>query len=127
MTNDLRKCIQEKMAEITDLVSGDIIPDTLIEDGKTYFGYQLSSNYIESNMALKSVNRVSLTGFITRHTNSAENTVEILDLTCEDIKNKLNELNFKVSYEDITIYNNLRKKQITGFVNFSETTNEYLR
>jgi hypothetical protein len=125
--NELRKSIQLKMSEISDLISGDIIPDTLIETGTTYFGYQLSSNYIESNMALKSVNRVSLTGFITRHVDSSENTVEILDLICEEIKNKLNELNFKVSYEDIAIYNNLRKKQITAFVNYSETTNEYLR
>lgn len=120
----MRTCIQSKLNELTDIESGDLLPDGMIENGITYFGYSLQENYVKRNQDKKNVKRISLIGFLIRKNNPTENTVEILDGCSTNLLNKLSELNFKLDLKDIDMSNDIRKKQITGYVYLNETNNE---
>lgn len=120
----MRTLIQEKLNEITNIDSGEVISDDIIEDGITYFGYQLSRNYENSDMERNYTYRVSIIGYITRRINKKENTTEIVDIATDNIMKKLKELNFKCNSEDVSISNNIRKTKITGYVEYNEINNK---
>ena len=101
----MRTLIQEKLNELIDIDSGEIISDDIVEDNITYFGYQLNKNYINSDMERNYTYRVSIIGYISRRIDDKENTTEIVDIATENIINKLKELNFKCSSEDVSISN----------------------
>ena len=120
----MRETIQSKLNELTTVDSGNFQPDDLIEIGTTYFGYQLNENYQESDFDKNDTRRVTILGFITRKIDSSENTLDIIDTASQDIKDKLKELNFKISLEDITLSDNIRKIKVTGYVYFNEINNK---
>ena len=57
---DLRELIQSKFNEISVLESGPPIPDSVVEEGKTYFGYELSEDFLDSDMDSNYVMQVSI-------------------------------------------------------------------
>ena len=120
----MRTLIQEKLNEITNIDSGEVISDDIIEDGITYFGYQLSRNYENSDMETNYTYRVSIIGYIKRRINKKENPTEIVDIATDNIMKKLKELNFKCNSEDVSISNNIRKTKITGYVEYNEINNK---
>jgi len=122
----MRTLIQEKLNEIVNIDSGEIISDDIVEDNMTYFGYQINKNYLNGDMERNYTYRVSIIGYITRRIKAEENTTEIVDMATEDIMNKLKELNFKCSSEDISISNNIRKSRITGYVEYNEINNKLI-
>jgi hypothetical protein len=122
----MREFIQSKLNEISDIESGSFIPDGLVEIGKTYFGYQLQEDYQSSDFDKNDVRRVSIIGFIVRKNKPTENTQEIIDDAKNQIQNKLKELNFKVSTQDITLSDDIRKIKITGNVILNEINNELI-
>lgn len=122
----MRTLIQEKMNEITNIDSGEVISDDIVEDNITYFGYQINKNYINSDMERNYTYRVSIIGYIARRIKSEENTTEIVDIATDTIIKKLKELNFKCSSEDISISNNIRKVKITGYVEYNEINNKLI-
>jgi len=122
----MRTLIQEKLNEIISIDSGEIISDDIVEDNTTYFGYQINKNYLNGDMERNYTYRVSIIGYITRRKKAEENTTEIVDMATEDIINKLKELNFKCSSEDISISNNIRKSRITGYVEYNEINNKLI-
>lgn len=119
----MRETIQSKLNELTTVDSGNFQPDDLIEIGTTYFGYQLNENYQESDFDKNDTRRVTILGFITRKIDSSENTLDIIDTASQDVKDKLKELNFKISLEDITLSDNIRKIKVTGYVYYNEINN----
>jgi cytoplasmic iron level regulating protein YaaA (DUF328/UPF0246 family) len=119
----IRDYIQSKLNELTGIESGVPIQDDIIEYGKTYFNYELSVNYIDSDFERNQTNRVNIIGYISRKANGTENTQEIIDTACKNIIDKLKELNFKCSYRDITQANSINKAQLTGFVEYNEINN----
>lgn len=122
----MRATIQEKLEEIEDIESGEPITDDIIEDGKTYFGYLISKIHLGSDMSKNYSYRVSLTGHISRRVLPEDNTTKIVDEAVENIINKLKELNFKCTSEEVSISNNIKKNRITGYVEYSEINNKLI-
>lgn len=122
----MRTFIQNKLNEVTSVECGGFLPEAIIENGKTYFGYELQSNFISQDYSKNDVRRISIIGFVIRREQSNENTLQIVDDATKEIVNKLKELNFKVSTQDITFSKDIRKVKITGNVTYNEINNELI-
>lgn len=120
----MRTTIQTTLNELENIECGEMIADDIIEDNVTYFGYQLTRNYINNDFDKNYTYRVNITGFVTRRIQADENTTEIVDNATEEIIDKLKELNFKCNSEDVSIENNIRKSRITGHVDYNEINNK---
>lgn len=119
----MRETIQAKLDELTSVDSGVLIPEGIIEVDKTYFGYEVQQNYVASDFSQNEIIRVSFIGFVIRKETDLENTLEIVDEAVSNIKTKFKELNFKVSSQDVSLQNEIRKIKITGYVYFNEINN----
>lgn len=122
----MRTVIQSKLNEISDVDSGEIISDDIVENNTTYFGYQIQKNYIDSDMARNNTYKVIITGFVIRRINSNENTTQIVDMAADEVVNKLKELNFKCDSQDVSISNNIRKTRIDGYTIYNEINNKLI-
>ena len=121
--DEIRKLIQSKLTEISDVNSGVPIPDGMVEEGKTYFGYELQENYRSSDFNKRYTMQIDLTGRLVRKDNPGENTLEIMDKALEEIKDKLKELNMKYSYNDISFQDGIRKILVKAYVRYNEQNN----
>lgn len=122
----MRETIQSKLEELQNVESGRIIPDDVVVENTTYFGYELSQNYINSDLDKNRTNRVNITGYVVRLLDTAENTQKIVDNAVENIKDKLKGLNFKCSSRDINLNDSLVKVQITGYTDYNEINNKFI-
>lgn len=122
----MRETIQSKLEELTNVESGKIIADDVVVEDTTYFGYDISKNYVNSDFDKNRTYRVNLTGYLTRLVNPEENTQEIIDNATEDIIDKLKELNFKCNSRDITLTDDLIKTEITGYSEYNEINNKFI-
>lgn len=122
----MRVFIQTKLNELSNIEVGAFIPDGMIEIGTTYFGYTLQEDYQNSDMSKNDHIRVSIIGFIIRKNKSSENTLSIIDDASNKIKEKLKELNFKISLQDITLSDDIRKIKVTGYVYYNEINNKLI-
>ena len=116
----MRTFIQNSLNNLKDIECGEIISDDIVEDNVTYFGYQLSKNYMNSDFEKNCTYRINLTGYVIRRIQPTENTTQIIDDSSELIIDTLKALNFKCNSEDISIKNNIRKNKITGYVEYNE-------
>ena len=119
----IRDKIQSKLNELTTVESGKIISDDIVVESTTYFGYELSRNYVDSDLNKNYTYRQNITGYVVRLLDTTENTQEIVDTATENIIKKLKELNFKCTSRDINLTDNLIKTQITGYVDYNEINN----
>ncbi len=122
----IRKLIQSKLQEIADVDSGVPVPDGMIENGKTYFGYELQEDYRNADLSKRYVMQINLTGRLVRKEDPEENTLEVLDTALQSIKDKLKELNFKYSYNDISFQDGIRKILVKGYVRYYEENNNLI-
>lgn len=118
--NEIRELLQSRLNAITGLDAGVPIPDDMIEDNKTYFGYTLSEDYIDSDFNKNYGMQISIVGHLVRKNNSNENTLAIVDEMLAQVKTALKSLNFTYSYDDVTFNDNVRKIQISGTVRYNE-------
>lgn len=109
----MREVIQAKLDE-TSIECGNLKSDDILEKGQTYFGYQLTNNYRNSDMENTYEMAANINGYLSRLEDSTENTLEIVDNAVQEIVNKLKELDFRTTYEDVSIENGIRKIHITG-------------
>lgn len=124
--DEIRTMIQSKLSEIQDIDCGIPIPDGMVEEGQTYFGYELQFNYQGNDLNKNYTIEVSLIGRLVRQVNPSENTLQIMDNQIEEIKEKLKELNFKYSYNDISFEDNIRKYLVNAYVRYNEINNQLL-
>ena len=117
----MREFIQSKLEEIEGLEITPEIPDDLIEDGKTYFSFSLQNDFQTSDLDKNYTYRPSFIGFVKRRKNTTENTLEIVDNMTIQIVNKFKELNFKTSYNDVTV-DSIQKNRVTGNSLYNEIT-----
>ena len=122
----MRETIQSKLEEITTIESGKIIPDDIVVENTTYFGYELSRNYISSDLNKNYTYRQNITGYVVRLLDTTENTQEIVDIAVEEIKDKLKELNFKCNSRDVSLTDSLIKVQITAYSDYNEINNKFI-
>lgn len=120
---EIRKLIQSKLNEINDVNSGVPIPDGMVVDGETYFGYELQENYNDSDFEKRYVMQITLTGRLVRKEQENENTLSVIDSALEEIKGKLKDLNFKYSYNDITMQDGIRKILVKANAKYYEENN----
>lgn len=122
----MRTVIQDKLNEIESIDCGEVVSDNIIENDVTYFGYQVNKIFVNSDFDHNYTYRVSLTGYVTRRVQSAENTTQIVDNASDKIIEKLKELNFKCDTEDVSIENNIKKIKISGNTTYNEINNKLL-
>jgi gas vesicle protein len=122
----MRVYIQTKLNELSNIEIGPFIPDGMIENKTTYFGYQLQEDYQSSDNDKNDHIRVAIQGFVLRKVSTNEDTLQIIDDASKEIKNKLKELNFKVSSKDVTLGDDIRKIQVTGYVYYNEINNKLI-
>lgn len=122
----MRETIQSKLNELTGVNSGRVIADDLLEEGTTYFGFEIREDYRDRDFDKNCTNRVNITGYITRLINLSENTQEIVDTATYDVIDKLKELNFNCSYEDVSIDNGVCKMLITAYADYNEINNKFI-
>ena len=122
----MRATIQSKLEEISNIESGKVIADDVVVESTTYFGYDLSQNYINSDLQKNYTYRVNITGYVVRLLDTTENTQGIVDNAVENIKNKLKDLNFKCNSRDINLNDRLVKVQITGYADYNEINNTFI-
>ena len=121
--SDIRDLVQAKLEEIQYLETTPEIPDSLLETGKTYFSYSLQKNYVGSDYDRNYTYRININGYIKRIQNDEENTLLIVDTISKQIEEKLKELNIKVSFNDVSIMDNIRKINVRGEAMFNEINN----
>ena len=122
----MRETIQAKLNELSDIESGKIISDDIVVENTTYFGYELSRNYIGSDLESNRTYRQNIIGYVVRLLDTTENTQDIVDTATESIINKLKELNFKCTSRDINVTDNLIKTQISGYADYNEINNKFI-
>lgn len=110
----MRKQVQSKLVELTDIDVGEFRADDILETGETYFGYQLTNNYIGTDSERTYTMQCNINGYISRLDDKTENTLSIIDNARALIIEKLKELGFRTTYEDVSINNGIRKIHITG-------------
>lgn len=122
----MRTLIQNKLQEIDTIDSGEMVSDDIVEDGITYFGYQINKTFLNGDYERNHTYRVSITGYVTRRIKSTENTTQKVDEASEKIIKKLKELNFKCNLEDVSIDNNIKKIKISGYTMYNEINNKLI-
>lgn len=122
----MRTLIQNKLQEIDTIDSGEMVSDDIVEDGITYFGYQINKTFLNGDYERNYTYRVSITGYVTRRVKSTENTTQKVDEASEKIIKKLKELNFKCNLEDVSIDNNIKKIKISGYTMYNEINNKLI-
>lgn len=122
----MRETIQLELNDLISIDSGPIIAESIIEIGKTYFGYSIQKNYQSNDNDKNTTYRVSLIGFIIRKKQPSENTLSIVDGASTLIVNKLKELNFKCSLEDVTLSDDNYKIKVTAYAIFNEINNQFV-
>lgn len=122
----MRETIQSKLEELEGIESGGLIPDDVVVENTTYFGYEISKTYIGSDLNKNYTYRQNITGYVVRLLDTTENTQAIVDTAVERILSKLKELNFKCNSREINLTDNLIKTQITGYADYNEINNNFI-
>lgn len=121
--NELRVFIQTALNNVSGVECGVPMPDSMIEQGVTYFGYQLNSDFIDTDYNRNDSRQVSIVGHVVRKMNSIENGLQITDDALDDVITALKSLNFHCSYQDVSLDRTIRKIQITGYAKYNEINN----
>ena len=95
----------------------------VLKEGTNYFSYSLSRNFMGSDTGRNYTYEVTLIGFIERIKNDEEDTILILDELQSQIESKLKELNFRLSFEDVSIEDGIKKIKVTGNVTYNQINN----
>lgn len=109
----MRDDVQKKLNE-TSIECGNFRSDEVLERDETYFGYQLTNNFVNSDIDSTYEMSLAINGYVARLEDATENTLEIIDKATKEIIDKLKELGFRTTYEDVSIDNGVRKIHITG-------------
>jgi len=116
----MRDFIQSQLDKTTSIESGPFISESILEEGTTYFGYQLQEDFINSNFDNDFNMKVNILGFVMRKENTSENTLKIIDEAKDEIIKVLKKSNFKTSYKDVSLENGIRKIQITANAKYND-------
>lgn len=124
--NEIRTQIQTALSTINDIEVGIAIPDNLVEEGITYFSYELEERHLNNDFQKSNVVQVIITGRLIRR-EANENTTLILDNALEEIKGVLKSLNFIYSYRDVSAFSDgFKKISLEGSVKYYETNKELI-
>ena len=116
----LRKFIQSKLEEINDIEVGTELPDDMLVLNQVYFSYLLQSEYLDSDFDNNYTYDVTIIGYLKVKTSTDTDSLLIIDNAQEKLNEKLKEINFKCSFNDVSIIDNIRKVQIVAHARYNE-------
>lgn len=119
----LRQLIQQKLSEIPDIEVSTELPDEMLEENKVYFSYLLQNNISNADFDNNGIYRVTIIGYIKIKFSMDIDSLQVVDNAQIKIKNKLKELNFKTSFNDVSVIDNIRKIQVSSYATYYELNN----
>lgn len=128
----IRQFIQAKLNEITDIEVntntyvfevGTELPDDMLVLDTIYFSYLLNDNYIDEDFEHNSTRRVSIIGYLKFKSSSTTDDLLVIDNAQKTLESKLKEINFKISFNDVSIIDNIRKIQVRAYATYNEINN----
>ena len=119
----LRQFIQSKLNEITGIEVGTELPDDMLILDQVYFSYLLNNNFVDEDFEHYATRDVSIIGYLKLKSSTNEDSLLIIDNAIKELENKLKEINFKVSFNDVSIGDNIRKVQVRARATYNEINN----
>ena len=119
----LRQFIQSKLNELTDIEVGTELPDDMLVLNQVYFSYLLNSNLLNTDFDRNATYSVSIIGYLKVKVSKEVDSLEVIDIAQEKLKEKLKEINFDVSFNDVSIIDEIRKIKITARGKYNEINN----
>lgn len=119
----LRQFIQSKLNELMDIEVGTELPDDMLVQDKVYFSYLLNNNLIDNDFERNGTYNVSIIGYLKLKSSIEEDSLEVIDNAQKELKEKLKEINFRVSFRDVSIIDEIRKIQVTATATYNEINN----
>lgn len=116
----LRQFIQNKLNELDDIEVGTELPDDMLVLDQVYFSYLLSNDLLDSDFELNGTYNVSIIGYLKVKTSKDVDSLSVIDIAQEELKEKLKEINFKSSFKDVSIIDDIRKVQIIARAKYNE-------
>ena len=108
----IRQFIQAKLNEITDIEVGTELPDNMLVLNRVYFSYLINDNFINKDFEQNATRNIAIIGYLKVKTSTDIDSLDVIDKAQEELKNKLKEINFNVSFNDVSIIDNIRKVQV---------------
>lgn len=116
----IRDLIQSKLSELTDIEVGTELPDDMLQENKIYFSYLLQHNLIDVDFDNNATYRVTIIGYIKIKFSLDIDDLKVIDKAQKEINEKLKELNFKTSFNDVSVIDNIRKIQVSSYATYNE-------
>lgn len=119
----LRQFIQLKLNELTDIEVGTELPDDMLVENQVYFSYLLQNNFENSDFDKNYTYNVSIIGYLKLKSSPEIDSLSVIDNAQEKLKEKLKEINFHASFNDVSIIDNIRKVQVRAYGTYNEINN----
>ena len=124
----IRKFIQNKLNELSNdelnpIEVGTEIPDDMLVLNQVYFSYLLSNNLLDSDFDKNATYDVSIIGYLKVKMSKDVDSLNVIDIAQEKLKNKLKEINFRTTFKDVSIIDDIRKIQIIADAKYNEINN----
>lgn len=119
----LRQFIQSKLNEITDIEVGTELPDDMLVLNQVYFSYLLSNNLLNTDFDKNGTYDVSIIGYLKVKVSKEVDSLDVIDIAQKKLKEKLKEINFNVSFNDVSMIDEIRKIRITARAKYNEINN----
>lgn len=120
----LRQFIQNKLEELNigenAIEVGTEVPDDMLVLDQVYFSYLLSNDLLDTDFELNGTYNVSIIGYLKVKTSKDVDSLNVIDIAQEELKNKLKEINFKSSFKDVSIIDDIRKIQVIAKAKYNE-------
>lgn len=119
----IRQFIQSKLNEITDIEVGTELPDDMLVLNTVYFSYLLVDNFINKDYEQNATRNIAIIGYLKVKSSMDVDSLDIIDKAQKELKNKLKEINFNATFNDVSIVDNIRKIQVRANALYNEINN----
>ena len=119
----IRQFIQSKLNEVMDIEVGTELPDDMLIQDKVYFSYLLNNDHVDNDFDRNGTYNVSIIGYLKLKSSVDIDDLSVIDNAQKELKNKLKEINFNVSFRDVSIIDEIRKIQVTATAVYNEINN----
>ena len=120
---NIRQFIQAKLNEITDIDIGTELPDDMLVLNKVYFSYLINDSFVNKDFEQNATRNIAIIGYLKVKNSMEIDNLDVIDKAQIELKNKLKEINFNVSCNDVSITDNIRKIQVRANATYNEINN----
>ena len=119
----IRQFIQSKLNEVMDIEVGTELPDDMLIQDKVYFSYLLNDEFVNEDYEHYSTRNIVIIGYLKVKSSPDVDSLKVIDEAQKKLESKLKEINFKISFNDISIIDNIRKVQVRARATYNEINN----